>query len=1070
MNYPRIRNLTLCLFALVVLLIVNLSADARTVHQSVTLGPNDWPMYQHDPSHSGRTPATAYNDEPLYLQWAYSFGERVEVEAQPVTANGVIYQGVMNGEMHAINAYTGASIWIRRYGGPIPHTAAVDGNHVYYGSLDGKVYALAVSNGQKVWDFQTGAPVISAPAVVNSIVYIGSNDGNLYALDAANGQEKWHFSTGGPVISSPGVANGRVYFGSEDLYARAVDANDGQLIWDTKLAGSGMHNTHPVISDNGNVVIFVTIKPGASSYVPYEDYPNSPSDADPVVTWNSFYQEHPSYRYMYYLDSSDGDDLWNPSTRRYVPLPIPYWGLLHPILGPDGYAWFPAPAGTNGNRAELDHDDRLFKVNLATGEAFEVAGGSHPEFQARPDEVGRHAFSGNDYYYAISEDLAVYKPSEGSTTALFSNGDSSSYNFGTHMNPLSPLPSLHLWRYGGTVSMGGVPGASVPIIANGMIYYSSYSWLYAVGKTDHGYNPATSFPSRDARSYELTYLRENAPTASQIRAEMDTRIADILALGPDNPPVIARWEQPHKPLENNEFSFELYGYDADLVRTLSNAYPYLSASRKAQLKTYLDAVVSGQLLNPDDYVRDDLNIRCLIYGEPGIQSGDANCRAVGEIISRWYPWNPNLIGLRLYALWTFANVTGDWTLIQSNWGFISTQFRNTFLNSSYCHPVSGYGYCTFEEWRTGRLNVPAQIAAAQAVRDMAAHQGDTTLHNDAATFLATLLDARVSLADFVPHLYDIGELQPAPLRTNPDGTISNYDLMVNGPYNHDMIPYSAALRDRDTDPSQVNWWDGTTYRVDAGMDFMQYQALSGYFPLTYELTNRLRTSLLEKTRYYVKSYEVNSPWWWMADLAHHTTGSGEHLYHSPTLSWTMFQVKALVLQEDWVSLAHQLPEPVSFNYRYDLYRLDNLATLISLAEPDLDASSKTSPNMVPRTNDQVEYFVTIQSTGATFTETIQMMDVVPSGLNYISGSLTASRGTVNDNAAPTLQWQGTLDDTGKVIIHYRTTVTVPEGACQVITNTASITATGIPPVSKSVTIIANGYRFVLPIIRNKWIP
>jgi len=61
-------------------------------------------MYQHDPAHSGRTPATVFNDGPLYLQWAYAFGERVEVEAQPVISGSVIYQGVMNGEMHAIDA------------------------------------------------------------------------------------------------------------------------------------------------------------------------------------------------------------------------------------------------------------------------------------------------------------------------------------------------------------------------------------------------------------------------------------------------------------------------------------------------------------------------------------------------------------------------------------------------------------------------------------------------------------------------------------------------------------------------------------------------------------------------------------------------------------------------------------------------------------------------------------------------------------------------------------------------------------------------------------------------------
>jgi uncharacterized repeat protein (TIGR01451 family) len=202
----------------------------------------------------------------------------------------------------------------------------------------------------------------------------------------------------------------------------------------------------------------------------------------------------------------------------------------------------------------------------------------------------------------------------------------------------------------------------------------------------------------------------------------------------------------------------------------------------------------------------------------------------------------------------------------------------------------------------------------------------------------------------------------------------------------------------------------------------------------------------------------------MADLAHHTTGSGEHLYHSPTLSWTMFQTKALVLQEDWDSLARQLPEPVSFNYHYDLYRLDNLATLLASAAPDLSDSTKAASNWVLRTNEQIEYVITILNTGTEITDTIHMVDVVPSGLNYVSGSLNANQGTVNDNSAPTLKWNGTLAEGETVIIHYRATVTVPEGTCQLITNTATITADSIVPVNISALIITNGYLGHLPLM------
>jgi uncharacterized repeat protein (TIGR01451 family) len=1020
------------------------------------LSDDDWPMYQHDPAHSGRTPATVFNDGPLYLQWAYAFGERVEVEAQPIIADGVIYQGVMNGEMHAIDANSGAALWIVRPGGPIPHTAAVHGDSVFFGSLDGGVYALSIVDGSTVWQFHTGGPVMSAPAVVDGRLYIGSNDGNLYALDASTGAELWRFETGGPVVSSPAVVGGRVYFGSEDMVARCVDAATGDLCWATPLYGAGMHNTHPVVADGGDVVIFLAIKGGGSSYVHIEGYPNAPPTADPVEVWNAYYQDHPTYRFLYYLDADTGADLWDPAALRYVPMPIPYWGLLHPILAPDGSAWFPAPAGTEGNAYELDHDNRLFRVDLTTGIGAQVAGGSGPEFQLRPDEVGRHGFSGDDYYYTISEDLGVYQPGGGTMRALFTNGDPSGYNFGTHMHPHSPLPSRHLWRYGGAVAMGGVPGASSPIVANDMVYFTSYSWLYAVGPADHGYDPATSFPPRDARLHELTYPRSDVLTLPEIRAEVAQRVADILSLGPDSPPLTARWEQCGGWMLKNEFTFELYGFEADLVRVLAEVHPHLSPAQQAQLRCYLSTFVHDTLLNPDHYT---YRWECIHFGQEGTYVGDDDCLVRGKVISRWWTDNPNLIGLRLYALWAYADATGDWDAIGQNWSLVMQQFQK-FIDAY----DPNLGFCNFEEWRTGRLNIGAQIGAAQAVRDMAAHLGYADTQAEADALLSKLLDGRIALAQFVPRLYDIGERAPAQIRLNPDGTINNHDIMSGGPYNNELIPYSAALRDRDTDPSQVNWWDGSTYRVDAGIGHMYYPALSGCFPLCSEMAARLRADLLDKIHYYVKSYEVNNPWWWMSDLAYHTTGSGEHLYHSPTLAWTMFQVKAKVLGEDWETLARQLPEPVSLNTRYDLYRLQNLVTLLDAAKLDSIAVTKTTSTTTPQSGQRVTYTITLRNSGGPFTRTSCLTDTVPAGLSYVPGTLTASLGTPDESWAPTLRWSGVLSDTPVITFTYAAIVTLPATTAQAVKNIVIISAEPAGVFTGTATVIANGRPFYLPLV------
>ncbi len=1029
---------------------------------------DDWPMYYHDARHSGRTAASAVNDQPLYLQWAYAFGERVEVEVQPVLADGVLYVGVMNGEMHAIDARTGQTRWIAQPGGPIPHTAAVSAGRVIFGSLDGNVYALRVGDGSLAWRFPTGGPVVSAPAIVNGTVYIGSTDGSLYAIALNSGTEVWRFSTGGPVVSSPAVSGGRVYFGSEDLKARAVDAASGALLWETQLYGAAMHNTHPVLSDDGSVVIFQTVKAGATSYVPSEGYPNVSPAANPVGTWNAYYRQYPERRTLYYLNAATGADLWDPARQRYVPMPIPYWGLIAPVIGPDGYAWFPSPAGTAGNNFELDHDNRLIRVNLGSGAAAQVAGaGGQPDFQLRSDEIGRAIFAGGDFYYAISEDLGVYRPpqtgGDGGMRALFSNGDPSGYNFGDHMHPHSPLPTRHLWRYGGAIAMGGVPGASVPIVANGMVYFISYGWLYALGPQNRGLDPATSFPARDAQRYLFTYPRAGAPTLGEIQAEVEQRVADILARGPDNPPIAVRWEQPGTSpggMQDNEYTFEVFGSEEQVVRVLSKAYPFLPAGQRSAVKAYLSALVDNSLLDANRYVNER---QCYLFGQSGLFAGSA-CSAAGALDAAWYAKNPNLVGMRLYALWNYAEATGDWAKIQSNWAFIKARW-NDFVQK--CGPLTSLGFCDFEVWREGRLNLSAQIAAAEAVRSMAARVGDSAVQSQAQGYLTSFLGARLSAGTFAAQMYDQGRRQPFQIRLDAKGVIRVEDVTgPNSPYNNELIPYDPSMqgwRNRGNDPSQLTWWEGGNFKVDACTGFMQYQGLPGFFPLTPELTGLLRGNFLSRTRNYVRSFEINAPWWWMSDLSHHTTCGGEHLYHSPTLAWSLFQVKAYILQEDWNTLAHELPIPASFNSRYDLYRLENLVTLLDLGGSDLSASRKSVSSPRARQGDVLTFVITLQNNGAPFGENVQVTDTLPAGLTYVPESMTSSSGTVDDSAAPVLRWSGALGNSGTVTIRYHVRVTTAKP--RRVTNTAVIDAGSLGILQRSADVQLNPRLLFLPLVQ-----
>ena len=119
-----------------------------------------WSQYRHDAQRSGRADTglpVAANAE-LHLQWAYSFGERVEVEVEPIVADGKIFVGAMNGVMSAINGSDGSLAWSFQ-AGPIPHSAAYANNRLFFGSLDGRIYALDASTGKQLWSVDTGRPV-----------------------------------------------------------------------------------------------------------------------------------------------------------------------------------------------------------------------------------------------------------------------------------------------------------------------------------------------------------------------------------------------------------------------------------------------------------------------------------------------------------------------------------------------------------------------------------------------------------------------------------------------------------------------------------------------------------------------------------------------------------------------------------------------------------------------------------------------------------------------------------------------------------------------------------------------
>ena len=128
--------------------------------------------------------------------------------------------------------------------------------------------------------------------------------------------------------------------------------------------------------------------------------------------------------------------------------------------------------------------------------------------------------------------------------------------------------------------------------------------------------------------------------------------------------------------------------------------------------------------------------------------------------------------------------------------------------------------------------------------------------------------------------------------------------------------------------------------------------------------------------------------------------------------------------------------------------------------------SKAVSNQRPVTDDILTYTIVVQGGAALpLTAVVQVADTVPAGLDYVAGSLTATRGTTDDSAAPTLHWSGVISPDASVTITYQARVTAAGAAA--IVNTVQASAPGYATLTASAPLVANPLStFVPAVLRN----
>jgi outer membrane protein assembly factor BamB len=864
----------------------------------------------------------------LNLKWKRFLGERIEVEMQPLVVGDYVYIGLMNGKLYALDRETGSTVWMydARMGiANTPTIAQVGDRHlIFFGAMSGQVFGLDAKTGEELWIVQTDGPILSTPSYYENTLFIGSLDHNFYAFNATTGEQQWKFESSGPIANTSALADhiepdkAAVFFASGDNTAYALTTS-GDLIWQQEMSGAYTKHTQAVFAND--TVIFLTRKAGREYTEHLENVPailrageRQPGDVV-LDAWADYYMQYPLRRTLYFFNAFTGEDLWQPGIDKtaFVPLYIPYWGQVTPTIDEEGHAWFPASGG--GGDGGLDHDLRLWKIDLSDGGYTHVA--SQDEFLHRFDETGRATLAGSRYYTTISEDIGYFDTATQSRNSrVFGNG------FSSHRAPLEFAEQnsaqifggmeKHFTRFAGSTPGGFAGAADSPsplVIAGNDGFFTTWGYIYALTAervqpiSDHGELDLAGPPS-------TTLTREQA-------AQMLNDYIEAIVIS-DQPiqPASRLWSWGH-------LSPGSFWHSGDVIRSLVDTIPYLEDELALKLKDYLNSEVINHLLDDRYY---EYRYACIDFDSQSILDP---CPQEGRGISTgWYWTNHNLTSERLSALYRYALVTEDWGLIVHYWDFI----RNKYTGF-YEFWDDEAGFFLFPEWLTAPFQPSTQMAAALAVREMAEYVNDNATKEIAAGHLERMQAARIEWGKYVRGLYDEGVLA----RVDVEGWQEiGYDPKVQ------ILPVEGYL-DRDNDFRQI-------YRIYRETDELrvEYAAprnqiypyhLVGYHPILQENASLFRDNLLDELSDYIQAIEMIVPFWYMGDYSHAAIIVGhEEDSLSPLVVNDIFLSKAYIFNCSFEELAPYLPWSFENYQEWDVFRIQNLTALLSTTDSPNDTS------------------------------------------------------------------------------------------------------------------------------------
>lgn len=242
------------------------SVDPALAGVSVVLPPAsvnaEWAQVGGSASKSYGHLALGQNPAKAWTARIAGSSDRVRLAASPVIGGQMLFATDTEGTIHAFDKNTGARLWERAeqnmekdlrpaaFGGGVSY----DNGIIYATNGVGDVKAMTAQTGESLWKVKPAGPLRGSPTIAFGQVFVMTQDNQIISLDARNGDLLWNESgsttqSGVFGVAAPAAGQGTVIAGYSSGELSAYRYENGRILWADALARTNISTTVSSITD-----------------------------------------------------------------------------------------------------------------------------------------------------------------------------------------------------------------------------------------------------------------------------------------------------------------------------------------------------------------------------------------------------------------------------------------------------------------------------------------------------------------------------------------------------------------------------------------------------------------------------------------------------------------------------------------------------------------------------------------------------------------------------------------------------------------------------------------------------